>query len=408
MADEITVPTPAPAAPATPSPEAAPPAKIEAKSFEEFFDKAVRQLDVSKPPVPETKPVAADPAKPADPAAPAVPPAAAIVPAEAAPTLTPEQEEKQIDDLFATNAGQAFKKLKSDLKEARAAADAERTKLAADIAAAKTGVVPETEVKTLKEQLAARDAALQEYETELAITRVEGTRAYKEHVAKPLAAIRATVDTIAGASTNFKAPDILAALAETDPKKKDALLTEIAADIPERHRFNLYNLDGQYASLAAQEKFVRDNAKEALKIIEERNAGETASRTETQTKEYASALDATWTGLQKEVPFLRPIEGQEKWNAALSDLDKLARSTDVTSLPAPAKAQIIYHAHAFPLAINALNYYAGEVVRLENALKAKETGKPGAGGGNPGASAEAAGKKPVSAGGFLEALSGLK
>jgi hypothetical protein len=394
MADE-----PAPNTPATPTTPT---------SFADFIDQKLSGVELSDAPAADDKKEAAPEGKkegdaPLDDKTPVVPPASAVVPEdkkEPDPDADEAAEDQRLDDLFKTKAGDAFRELKTELKSTRKQFAEERTRLTAELEAAKKAGAAVEEVERLRAELADHKKVAAEYEAELALTRVEATRVYKEQVAKPLAAVKSTLAEIAKVA-NIKVADIQSALDEADPAEQEKLLGEIGANLTERQRFTLYNLVPQYRGLIEQEKFVRENAREALAIIEQRSQQETTAAKEAETAEYLKALDTSWGQIQEKVPFLRKIDGQAEWNATLDKLQTTGKAIDVSVLPAPDRAQLIYQAQAFPLAVNAVNHYANEVVRLQKLVEKYEKGKPGGGTGDPVVPDT---KKPVTAGGFLEAV----
>jgi len=395
-----------PIAPTTVTPPAADPAAPApttkaSTSFVDYLDTALAGLDVKKAADPEA-PVAPAAAAVADPAAPLFPEAAVVAPVPPAPGEVDTLREQHLDDLFKTKAGQAFQELKTDLRTSRQKHADEVAQLRKEIEESRKGLVPATEIESLRREKEARDLEVAEYEQELALSRVEATKAYKESVAKPLATIRSTIADIAR-SGDLRAADITAALDTTDPVEQDRLIAEIAAAVPERQRFTLYNLLPQYRQVVEQEKFVRENARTALQLIEERTQAETQRSRAASEQAYTQALDASWGELQEKVPFFRPVEGNDQWNSTLTELQTTARATKVGELPAAEQAQMVYHSRALPLALNALQHYANQAAQLEAKLKGYESGSPLPGGGNPG-TGSIDGKKPVSAGGFLDAV----
>ena len=378
---------PANITPSAPAPEAPAPAK--ATSFLDYLDGALAGLEV-------TPAAAADPA--ADPGTPHFLDAAGAT----APGGEDPLREQHLDDLFKTKAGQAFQELKTDLRASRQQHADEVAQLRREIEDARTGLVPATEFEALRREKEVRDAEVADYERELALTRVEATRAYKDAVTKPLTALQSTIAGIAR-SGDLKTADILAALDATDLAEQDLLISEIAAAVPERQRFALYNLLPQYREVMEQEKFVRENARAALQLIEERTQADSQRSRTASEQAYAQALDASWGDLQEQVPFFRPVAGNDQWNRTLNELQASARATRGGELPAAEQAQLVQHSRALPLALNALQYYADQTAQLEAKLKGYESGSPRPGGGSPGPGMTD-GRKPVASGGFLAAI----
>lgn len=187
----------------------------------------------------------------------------------------------------------------------------------------------ETAEKTRAEELAARDAELEtlrkqvanlpelserakladEAEKELAISRVEGTREYKETIEAPLIAIEDAAEAIAKAN-NVNFDDILDALTERDITKRRELLEDLMTGLRDTDKFDIIQMAKDTQQILTKRDNIRSRAAEARKELE---AITQANETKAQKKareDFESATAHSVSELRKRVPFIAINEGE--------------------------------------------------------------------------------------------------
>ena len=187
----------------------------------------------------------------------------------------------------------------------------------------------ETAEKTRAEELAARDSELEtlrkqvanlpelserakladEAEKELAISRVEGTREYKETIEAPLIAIEDAAEAIAKAN-NVNFDDILDALTERDVTKRRELLEDLMTGLRDTDKFDIIQMAKDTQQILTKRDNIRSRAAEARKELE---AITQANETKAQKKareDFESATAHSVSELRKRVPFIAINEGE--------------------------------------------------------------------------------------------------
>ena len=187
----------------------------------------------------------------------------------------------------------------------------------------------ETAEKTRADELAIRDAELEvlrkqvanlpelserakladEAEKELAISRVEGTREYKETIEAPLIAIEDAAEAIAKAN-NVNFDDILDALTERDITKRRELLEDLMTGLRDTDKFDIIQMAKDTQQILTKRDNIRSRAAEARKELE---AITQANETKAQKKareDFESATAHSVSELRKRVPFIAINEGE--------------------------------------------------------------------------------------------------
>ena len=250
-----------------------------------------------------------------------------------------------------------------------------------------TVAVKDQTIATLSQQLeeekarAARVAELEEklkdfdaYEKELAVTRLEATREFRETIAKPLQVIGTQATTIA--QTNESDPEkVLDMLREADPAKQRAAFKEITTGWDEVDRSELWSMAKDARVLLDKQDMMRENASAAAKEQAEIAAKREAAEKEAFQKEYStSAKDAT-KSLREKTPFVPLSEGETEDDRYLA-LEQKVLSVDFDSQTPRGKAFAAAAAILHPKMIQTI-----EKLQAENAAQAariKELNSKGA------------------------------
>lgn len=202
--------------------------------------------------------------------------------------------------------------------------------------------VRDTELEELRAKLAKlpefeeKAKFAEEAERELAISRVEGTREYKDTIEKPLIAIEQRASSIAAAN-DLKIDDILDALTERDPAKQSELLDDLVAGLKPTDQARVIRMAEDTQQLLAKRDTIRERAAEAKKELEEiTRQNETKAQREKR-EAFESATSHAVTELKKRIPFVSLAEGETVDNVFDTLLEK-AKSTDFDAASTSTKA----------------------------------------------------------------------
>lgn len=382
MAKNAPTPTPTtpPAAPAAPSPAPAAPTSAPADPgsiLERAFSGApaktiLPDLDPETPPAPTPAVPPTEP--PVNGVLDALNKSVGVEPPAATPPAAPEPDDLSEDDINKAPKQQqpALRAMNAKLKEMRAQLkEAQKKSQAAPESTQLT-----EEVARLKAQLDEGRQAVENYEKELFVTRLEATQRYQEAVAKPMDKIRTEVQGLAEKySVDSRA--LVEALAEPDARKRNERLSELGGEMIEADRIDLYNYGREYAKLESNRQLLTQQSKEALEYIQNMEKTQKEAMTKAQRAEFDTSLNTHWENFQKDLPILRPIEGNAEWNAHIESIITAAKALDIDALPQAQRAAMALQALSMPHAVSVVKLYAQENAALKARLKQYESIEPG-------------------------------
>mgnify|MGYP001018674862 FL=1 len=181
--------------------------------------------------------------------------------------------------------------------------------------------------------LAERDKELQEKakfveeaEKELAISRVEGTREFKETVDQPLKAIEKAMSTIAK-DAGVSVEKLYDALEEPDFEKRRAALKEVTADMDDMDRQEVYSAAKETQILLSRRAEIFAKATEAAKEAKAVQEARAAKEAERAKAEFNTAVEKA-VGMFGEKKVLSALvgEGETVEQVAESVLAKVKQS----------------------------------------------------------------------------------
>ena len=181
--------------------------------------------------------------------------------------------------------------------------------------------------------LAERDKELQEKtkfveeaEKELAISRVEGTREFKETVDQPLKAIEKAMSTIAK-DAGVSVEKLYDALEEPDFEKRRAALKEVTADMDDMDRQEVYSAAKETQILLSRRAEIFAKAAEAAKEAKAVQEARAAKEAERAKAEFNTAVEKA-VGMFGEKKVLSALvgEGETAEQVAESVLAKVKQS----------------------------------------------------------------------------------
>lgn len=262
----------------------------------------------------------------------------------------------------------------SRLKESR-----DRHKTAAD---EKETLLREKEVEVIELKVkAARVTELEEklrtfdeYEKELAVTRIESTREYKETIEAPLDAIGEQVEILATSNEG----DMVAVkrmLVEADPAKQRAMLKEITSGWDEIDRIDLKKMTEDARTILDKQDAMRANSHATAKEQQQIAAQREAEQKEVQKKEFAKATGDVVKSLREKMPFVALAEGETE-DDRYSVLAQKVAQVDFASQTPRAQALAVASTFALPQAIKTIGLKDAEIASLKEALAKATGGKP--------------------------------
>lgn len=345
--------------------------------------------------VPETKPETAAPAAPktetkvAEPVAPAATTETKVAEPEA-PAATadadalaemlggPKKVEPKVDvddepPAATDKAKNAWAEQRKALKDERRRREDLEAKVA-DLEKRTSDVAPE-EVKQLRE-------AVDAYERELQVARVEATKEYKDAVVVPMDRVKKNLETFAK-KYEFREADALVAFAEADGEKQTELLVDMASGMNDRDRFRFYEMAEEWQKVQGIRDKVVNNAKLALEKIQAHHQEQQTAFVEQRQKQYRGSLEKIWSEVSEKAPIFRRREGDEAWNAKIGEIEQFATGLDwnVVAESDQARAELALRAAASPFLYGMVQNLFAKTQELSKTLSKYQSAKPGAGGG---------------------------
>lgn len=280
--------------------------------------------------------------------------------------------------------------MKKDWKAERSRREELEAKVA-ELESGRSAEAPE-EVQRLRAQN-------EEYERELQVARVEATQEFKDVVTVPMQQIRGAIDSFSS-KYEIAQKEIYEALSDDDASARADKLSDLAAGMNDRDKYSLYELEKQYLAVEATREKVVSHAKLALQKIAEHREEEAKLQHGEAQKRYGAAFNQVWEITQQNLPMLRPIEGDQEWNAQIQDIVTAAANPNFEGLDDTERAKVAIRSAAAPLLVNQFLQLYGKYQELEKAMSKYQAVTPRAGGGT---SPSAAPKEEFE--GFLEAIS---
>ena len=322
---------------------------------------------------PKTEPVA----EPTKEEAPATADADALAellggPKKAAPKA--ESDDEPPLDIAATDkAKNAWAEQRKALKDERRRREDLEAKVA-DLEKRTTDVAPD-EVKQLRE-------AVDAYERELQVARVEATKEFKDAVKVPRDRINQQLESFAK-KYEFREADARVAFAEADGDKQTELLVDMASGMNDRDRFRFYEMAEEWQKVEGIANKVRNNAKLALEKIQEHHTEQQKAFIEQRQKQYRGSLEKIWGEVSEKAPIFRRREGDEAWNAKIGEIEQFATGLDwnVVAENDQARAELALRAAASPFLYGMVQNLFAKTQELSKTLSKYQTARPGAGGG---------------------------
>lgn len=219
-----------------------------------------------------------------------------------------------------------------------------------------------------------RSTEFEEAQKELALSRVEGTKHYKDTIKAPLKAIEDRTAAIAK-SNDVSRDAILDAIAERDLDKQQELLDELLPGLKPSAQLAVARMADDVREILAKKDQIENDAVTAAKEIAERTEKETAAAKEKGRKDYEGGVDHAAAELGKRFPFLALNDG-ETADGVMANLAKSAKETDFDAAPAGVKATAALSVLALERALVQLQKVTEENKSLTTRLNESRAAEP--------------------------------
>ena len=286
----------------------------------------------------------------------------------------PDADDEPPAELAATDkAKNAWAEQRKALKDERRRREELEAKVA-ELEKRSTDVAPD-EVKQLRE-------AVDTYERELQIARVEATKEFKDAVAVPRERINQQLEAFAK-KYEFREADARIAFAEADSEKQTELLVDMASGMNDRDRFRFYEMAEQWQKVEGIANKVRNNAKLALEKIQEHHTEQQKAFVEQRSKSYRNTLEKVWGDVTEKAPLFKRRDGDDAWNNQIAEVERFATGLDwnVVAESDQARAELALRAASAPFLFGLVQNLFAKTTELSKTLSKYQSAKPGAGGG---------------------------
>ena len=288
------------------------------------------------------------------------------------PVVDTEADDELLTKNMTPKAGSVFRAIKAEKKEALAKVAELEAKLKA-LESNKSTSDPAAE-EALKQAIAEREQKIQEYEAELAVSRVEATQEWKDSVVQPIAAILGVVERLA---KKYDMPEkkLVGILEESDLDLQGDLISEAAASFSERDRVSLYALADDFAAVLAHRDELRKNAATALSQREKAMLAKKAAQEVEEKKQWSAATNKVWDTIKAKIPLPEDASLEATVKQKISTLD-------FSKLSPEERAFAAFSGEIVPVVVKQAKALQAEVAELKAALAKYRGATPGAGSGH--------------------------
>lgn len=226
--------------------------------------------------------------------------------------------------------------------------------------------------------------------TELTKVKLEATPEFKKKYSEPLDKAIGTIKrTLATSDAN--SDEFLDLLKQEPSKERNGKIGQLLSEMDEFHR-------PQVSAAVAEFERVREERNQELANPSEtytQYKKQEEEQVRQQTEKISALIDDVIVNTEKEVEFLKPIEGNDKWNSMVEDIKTNARRAWREPISAENQAKITLAGMMAPRLLQFLDFSQKENARLNAELAEYKASTPNiqAGGGTPPVN----GSKPLSA-----------
>ena len=311
------------------------------------------------------------------------------------------KEEEKLPGKATNSANSAFAAKTRALK----AAEQELASLKSELEKARTSGNTEasTEVQSIKSELEETRKLVSDYESQLSLVRLEGTRDFKRSISEPIAkAEKGLSDAIAGYE-GLAVKDILKVLDIQDPAQRRAEFKEVMSGVDAMDAWAVKSKLDEIEQLRGKKDEMLKSASETLANIERQETAAEQEARLTFDRQADVAFENTWNQFEDSFPILKRGQAVE-WDDTIRALREQAVYLDKKPLDHQQRATLTYQAVLFPLAVQVVRDLTDKsnatIADLKSQIQKLQGATPSAG---------ASGNSEQSVGlpsnvGFLEAL----
>ena len=258
------------------------------ESLDSFFASMDNPVEPTPEPVKESKP---EPVKES----------AIETPAESNPLSDIESLEEPKD--WTPQAAKRFKELKSELKTYRSRAEElEQTVNQKESRLQELQALADNpEYQQLQERIA-------EYESQMLVSKLESSHAYKTLVEQPLANLVQEADGIAE-KYSLDSNTLIEAIAEGDEAAQEEQLSELLANASDRDKFRVYKIIEEVRPILEQRRVLQEHAEAALREAEQLDSQRQQQSLVERVQQRQEAANAVADKLKNKLTFLSGMEG---------------------------------------------------------------------------------------------------
>ena len=292
-----------------------------------------------------------------------------------------------LSDTLSEKATAKWGELRSELAEARAKASELESKV---------GESTDKPLTTeLEQQLTEAKSTIEEYEKELAVSRVEQSREYKDAVTAPLQAIMDAAEAISQRN-EVDVNQVYDALTEVhNVERQNRVLEEITGEMTERDKMALYRMVDDAAVIFQKDTHLKEHAAEAAAELDQRNSEWEQEALKKHALETRVAVNKVFDKLENVIPDLE--------EADLSALRSKALEDDYLTLGAEHQAYALSAGSVLPPLVKAIRSRDAKISELETQLAGYQKATPKAAESGGGVNVDVSNRSDNSVG-FLEAI----
>lgn len=258
------------------------------ESLDSFFASMDNPVEPTPEPVKESKP---EPVKES----------AIETPAESNPLSDLESLEEPKD--WTPQAAKRFKELKSELKTYRSRAEElEQTVSQKESRLQELQALADNpEYQQLQDRIA-------EYESQMLVSKLESSHAYKTLVEQPLANLVQEADGIAE-KYSLDSNTLIEAIAEGDEAAQEEQLSELLANASDRDKFRVYKIIEEVRPILQQRRVLQEHAEAALREAEQLDSQRQQQSLVERVQQRQEAANAVADKLKNKLTFLSGMDG---------------------------------------------------------------------------------------------------
>ena len=262
----------------------------------------------------------------------------------------------------------SFQGVKAELKATREARDALKAKV--EELEAKREEIETNQLGALKTELDELRTRNAEIERELKAANFKRTPEYLSKVVKPVDEMKGEAKAIAE-SNSISHEKLWAAIAEPDTKKRADALEELMDGMRSVEKIEVVEMAKRYKAI---QDYAQDFEKDAEKILQSEKDKEAQRQQEfieqerRMQKVYAKQK---WQDIEEKYPFLKPVTGADKWNAAIAKAKESLSDLDIDTLDTEKRTDIIARAQIVPFLESAIRNFEKRVATISETKDAK-------------------------------------